>query len=344
MGRRSSLTVRPRGHSGATRSGGHDAAIATRRACGAGVRRLGRGFVRRRRRDQADRGLAVHPAADDGHHGPDPQGGRPARRRTSAAEAGRPSRWRSPRRRRSPRRSRAGRTPWRWRRPAGRGPLRWSVDGPLPEGLTFDPASGQIRGHAPSRDRRARSRWSSASATATTRRAGPRGWSSTSPTSPLTTPSRWKPGLPPIPWRAWLEQGFGFLVLWLVHLVGMNAIASLGARGLADRRDGPGTTPRTISGAVRRRFAAYRAFVRLVTLGATAALAVWLWRQLAEEETRLEVPVIAVAQAAQARPSHRRCRPAIAPRSASSACRSGSSPPPPPSRCRSTGPCAADGQ
>ena len=50
---------------------------------------------------------------------------------------------------------------------------------------------------------------------------------------PLTTPSRWKPGLPPIPWRAWLEQGFGFLVLLLVHLVGMNVVVGDGA-GLAD--------------------------------------------------------------------------------------------------------------
>src|SRR5947208_991200 len=28
----------------------------------------------------------------------------------------------------------------------GQGPLRWAVDGPLPAGLTFDPATGQLRG------------------------------------------------------------------------------------------------------------------------------------------------------------------------------------------------------
>ena len=44
---------------------------------------------------------------------------------------------------------------------------------------------------------------------------------------PLTTPAWWKPALPPVPWRAWLDQGVGFLVLWLVHLVGMSALANL---------------------------------------------------------------------------------------------------------------------
>ena len=44
---------------------------------------------------------------------------------------------------------------------------------------------------------------------------------------PLVTPAWWKPGLPPVPWRAWLDQGVGFLVLWLVHLVGMATLANL---------------------------------------------------------------------------------------------------------------------
>jgi hypothetical protein len=57
----------------------------------------------------------------------------------------------------------------------------------------------------------------------------------------------------------------------------MNAIAGLEREGLADAA----TEPEDDLRKVRRRFAAYRAFVRLVTLGAAAVLAVWVWRQRA---------------------------------------------------------------
>ena len=50
---------------------------------------------------------------------------------------------------------------------------------------------------------------------------------------PLTMPSKWKPRMPPIPWSAWLDQGFGFLMLWLVHLVGMNTLGNLERWSLA---------------------------------------------------------------------------------------------------------------
>ncbi len=158
----------------------------------------------------------------------------------------------------------------------GRGPLAWSLDGALPEGLEFDAASAQLKG---------------------TPRAGtPRpavltlhvsdGNDRTSQTTrlvvyqsdqPLSTPAWWKPGLPPIPWRAWLEQGFGFLVLWLVHLVSMNAIAGLERWSFVARPDA--LDPEEEHRALRRRFALYRVVVRLTTLGATIGLAVWLWRQ-----------------------------------------------------------------
>ncbi len=88
------------------------------------------------------------------------------------------------------------------------------------------------------------------------------------PDRPLTTPGRWSPGLPPVPVRAWLEQGFGFLVVILVHLVGMNTLTSL-ERGYGAAGE---TKP-----ALRHRFVAYRIVVRIVTLGVLAALAVWLW-------------------------------------------------------------------
>ncbi|HEX8200609.1 MAG TPA: hypothetical protein VF590_08985, partial [Isosphaeraceae bacterium] len=77
----------------------------------------------------------------------------------------------------------------------------------------------------------------------------------------------------PIPWRAWLGQGVGFLILLLVHIVGMDALAGLQRWSLRGAV-GPGGDEARL----RRRFAAYRAAVRLATLGATAALAVWLGR------------------------------------------------------------------
>ena len=84
------------------------------------------------------------------------------------------------------------------------------------------------------------------------------------PDRPLTLPSKWAPGLPPIPWQAWLEQGFGFLVLLPVGRVSIDAIGRL------ERRNQEPSA---------RRFAVYRAMIRLTTLGAAATLAFWLWRQ-----------------------------------------------------------------
>ena len=106
----------------------------------------------------------------------------------------------------------------------GNGAPRWSVDGALPAGLNFDPSSGQIRGTP---------RAGTAKPAALVLRVGDSDTQVSRPArlvvyqsdKPLTTPAWWKPGIPPVPWRAWLEQGFGFLVLWLVYLVSMNAIA-----------------------------------------------------------------------------------------------------------------------
>ena len=160
----------------------------------------------------------------------------------------------------------------------GKGAPRWSLDGPLPAGLSFEPTSGQIRGTP---------RAGTARPVALVLHVGDGDERVSRPArlvvyesdKPLTTPAWWKPGIPPVPWRTWLEHGFGFLVLWLVYLVSMNAIASLERGGLADA--GAETETRAVDDlrAARRRFAAYRAFVRLVTLGAAAVLAVWLWRQ-----------------------------------------------------------------
>jgi hypothetical protein len=167
------------------------------------------------------------------------------------------------------------------------GALRWAVDGKFPEGLTFDPKSAQIRG-------------TPKSGTSEPAELVLRVSDGTSRTSqgvrlvvyetdrPLGLPSKWKPSLPPIPWQGWLEQGFGFLVLWLVHLVGMTSLANLQRWSLhrvavasADDHDGTRDETHTEIEAearrgVDRRFFVYKMFVRLASLSAAIALALWL--------------------------------------------------------------------
>jgi hypothetical protein len=158
----------------------------------------------------------------------------------------------------------------------GQGPLRWAVDGELPAGLSFDAESAQIRGTpraGTSRPAALVLRVSDGSdrATKTTQLVVYQS------DRPLSTPSKWKPALPPIPWQAWLEQGVGFLILWLVHLVGMNTLGSLLRSRLAAL---PADSTEAVDDerALRRRFTVYRSLVRLATLTATAALAAWLLR------------------------------------------------------------------
>ena len=152
----------------------------------------------------------------------------------------------------------------------GRGPVRWSVDGKLPEGLLFDPETGLLRG-TPSRG--------TPEPVSLVLRAADEADQVASPTrlvvyqadQPLTFPSKWKPALPPIPWREWFDQGFGFLVLALVHLTGLNALGALERRRLADLE------PDAVDSG-RRRFLFYRGVLWLATLGSTIALALWLAR------------------------------------------------------------------
>ena len=144
----------------------------------------------------------------------------------------------------------------------------WAVDGKLPEGLTFDPESAQIRG-TPEGGRPSPRRWCSGSATASSRASQGAQLVVYQSDQPLTMPSKWKPGLPPIPWRAWLDQGFGFLVLWLVHLVGMSTLGNLQRWSLgriaadstvARGRRKVSRRPRSLAErAVRRRFALLQA-------------------------------------------------------------------------------------
>ena len=150
----------------------------------------------------------------------------------------------------------------------GRGPIRWAVDGKLPEGLEFDAESGLLRG-TPSKGTPEPVALVLRAADVSDRVASPARLVVYQPDRPLTMPSKWKPALPPIPWREWLDQGFGFLVLALVHLVGMNVLGSMERRGFAtsgpDDRD-----------AIARRFSIYRGVLRLATMGSALALGLWL--------------------------------------------------------------------
>jgi hypothetical protein len=154
----------------------------------------------------------------------------------------------------------------------GRGPVRWMVEGKLPDGLEFDPTTGLLRG-TPSKG--------TPEPISLVLRASDESDQVASPTrlvvyqsdQPLTLPSRWKPALPPIPWRDWFDQGFGFLVLALIHMVGMNMLSSLERRGLADADAEPEEAEST-----RSRFFLYRTLLRLATIGSTVILALWLTR------------------------------------------------------------------
>jgi hypothetical protein len=156
----------------------------------------------------------------------------------------------------------------------GRGPLRWSLDGALPDGLSFDAASGLLRG-TPTKGTPQPLELAVRVSDGDAIQAGSLRLVVYQSDVPLSTPAWWKPGIPPIPWRAWLDHGVGFLVVWLVHLVGMSTLANLerqaGAQGVAIEG---GEAALSLS---PRRFALYRLLVRLGTLSAALALAAWLW-------------------------------------------------------------------
>lgn len=147
------------------------------------------------------------------------------------------------------------------------GPLRWSLDGELPEGLEFDADGGLIHG-TPREGTPEPVGLVVRVSNGDDRAARPVRLVVYKPDSPLAMPSRWAPGLPPIPWELWIDQGFGFLVLLLVHMVGINAVNSL------ERRD---SSEESVPPSRRWRFLAYRWTLRVATLSAAVALVVWLW-------------------------------------------------------------------
>lgn len=154
----------------------------------------------------------------------------------------------------------------------GRGPLRWTIDGPIPEGLSFDPELGLLRGTP---EEGTPGAVSMSVRVSDGRQADGKFLSLVvyQPDGPLTLPTPLEAtlGLPRLPWRAWGELGFGFLVLALVHLVAMNGVAAMQRQARALREAEGDTAP------ADRRFGVYRGVVRLATVSAMVALAAWLW-------------------------------------------------------------------
>lgn len=148
----------------------------------------------------------------------------------------------------------------------GSGPRKWTVSGVMPEGLSLDPETGLIQG-TPKKGTPEPVDLVASVNDGTSRASSKLRLVVYKPDSPLGTPSKWAPNLPPIPWRSWMEQGFGFLVLLLVYLVGMNVVAGLERLATRDAESGR-----------KRRFVIYRSMLSVGGLGACAALTFWLWR------------------------------------------------------------------
>jgi Putative Ig domain len=156
----------------------------------------------------------------------------------------------------------------------GRGPLHWSSRSAMPDWLSLDESTGRIGG-TPLRqtDEPLEVFVQVSDETAT---AG-------QPLQLVVLSSHVRPTLvetlrnlhwPAVAGRAWLEHGVGFLVLWLVHLLGMNLVANL-ERSLLEEADSrvDGSDAQLL---VAKRFATYRLLLRMATLAATIGVAAWL--------------------------------------------------------------------
>ncbi len=150
----------------------------------------------------------------------------------------------------------------------GRGTPRWSPLLALPEWLHLDEASGQLSG-TPSHENE------EPLLVAFQASDGENNASQSSrlvvlPPNPSASPrSWWQRRLAGVPWQSWLEQGVGFLVIWLVHLLGMNLLTQM-ERYFIDRHLLTQGTE-TIQLGLQARFSAYRLIVRCTT--ATAMIA-----------------------------------------------------------------------
>jgi hypothetical protein len=153
----------------------------------------------------------------------------------------------------------------------GSGHRRWTLVGELPKGLAFVPDQGLIRGVPMEGTPEPVSLTIAVAdghsrATQTTKLVVYR------PDSSLSLPSKWKPALPTVPWGEWLDHGFGFLVLWLVYLLGLNVIEGFRRRAIGEEM-GDDEARR-----IGRRFVVYKLVLSFAALAAAAFLVAWIFR------------------------------------------------------------------
>jgi hypothetical protein len=156
----------------------------------------------------------------------------------------------------------------------GRGPLTWSVQGNRPPWLAVDQGSGRIGGTPPQ---------ATSEPLALELQVSDGAETVSQPAQLMVLPyqvlslfgSFSKDRLTTVRWRTWMEQGVGFLVLWLVHLLAMNLLAGV-ERGTLECDDATGTDD-SAQLAINKRFAIYRLLVRLTTVSAMIGLVIWLY-------------------------------------------------------------------
>ncbi len=155
----------------------------------------------------------------------------------------------------------------------GHGTPRWSADGPLPEWLKLEESTGRLFGTPPEPTKESLAL--PISVGDGTEVVGRSIQLAILPAQSVAVAGVWwKPRWNAVAWQTWLEQGFGFLVLWLVHLLGMNLLAGLERQSIEESVLADGMETGQV--AVHRRFSSYRLLIRLATLSATIALVVWL--------------------------------------------------------------------
>jgi preprotein translocase subunit SecG len=155
----------------------------------------------------------------------------------------------------------------------GHGPLHWSSAQAMPDWLALDEESGQLSGTPPHQlDEPLALEFQVSDGSA---RAAQKTLLAVLPPQ-LTSLSGtwWKPRWQRVQLSTWLEEGIGFLVLWLVHLLGMNLISNFERNSLD--ANGLDVVPEADMQSARKRFRTYRLVVRLATVAAMACLALWM--------------------------------------------------------------------
>jgi hypothetical protein len=155
----------------------------------------------------------------------------------------------------------------------GRGVLHWSSAGPIPEWLTLDAETGQLAGTPPQPTDEPLAVAVEVSDD-TDAVAQPLSLTVLPSHAPDAPGAWWRPRLNRVDLGTWLEQGVGFLVLWLVHLLGMNLLVNLERNSLdGSHLEHAGEESQRLA---QRRYAVYRLLVRLTTITAMAGLALWM--------------------------------------------------------------------